>query len=371
MPCCSANSRSADFGNIQDFNSADQIVNTDAMKQLRQDMLAGRQNPACSQCYREESHGLTSFRQHKNNDIIDVNLEALLDNTQQDGTLDNFKIQYWDSRFSNVCNYKCRMCGPDYSHTWAEESYRGSNRKDYVIKAHNTDNWSTIINRYGDLTQLKEVYFAGGESLYQVEHWSMLDQLDQLGLHNIKITYTTNLSKLGFGQRRLEDYLKRFTNVLFIVSLDAVGPLLEYIRSGSSWTTTQNNINTILPLARLKYNIVITVYNVLHLSELIDFAVDHTTNFAGTDFTVAHEPVAQNITNLPTELKDLARDRLLSNRNYSILKDKIDAVINYMYDSPVSSWQATIAETNQLDIIRNESVLSVVPEFKEYWHEKI
>jgi signal peptidase I len=366
MACCSANTNSADFGNIRDFVSAQEIVNTDAMKQIRVDMLAGKQNPACSQCYQEESHGLTSFRQHKNNDIVD--LTALLDNTQDDGTLNDFKIQYWDSRFSNVCNYKCRMCGPEYSHTWAEETYRNTGRKDFVIYAHGRqDYWADIIGKYGDLTELKEVYFAGGEALYQSEHWQMLDHLDHLGQHNIRITYTTNLSRLSFGKFKLEDYLTRFTNVLFIVSLDAVGPLLEYIRSGASWETTQKNIKTILPLSRLKFNIVITVYNILHLSELLDFAYNNTTNFLGTDLTVAHEPMALNITNLPISLKDLASDRLRSSTKYPDLKDKIDGVINYMYDAPVASWHDTIIETNKLDKIRNESVLDVVPEFKDYW----
>lgn len=370
MACCSANTNSADFGNIKDFTSAEEIANTNAMKQIRADMLAGKENPACSKCYKEEAIGLESFRYHKNSDIehLNIDVDSLVDRTQPDGTLPDFKMQYWDSRFSNICNYKCRMCGPDYSHTWAEEMYRGTGRKDFVIHAHNRqDYWSDIIARYGDLSKLNEVYFAGGEALYQAEHWQMLGHLDSLGLHNIRITYTTNLSRLSFGQHRLEDYLTKFNNVLFIVSLDAVGPLLEYIRSGSNWEITQKNIKTIMPLAKLKFNVVITIYNILHLAELLDFAVKHTSNFEGTDLTVAHHPDYQNIRNLPIELKDLARDRLLASSKYLQLNDKVDGVINYMYQAPLNNWQNTIAQTNQLDKIRNENVLDVVPEFKDHW----
>lgn len=371
QPCCSANNINKQFGNVKDFESAEDIMNTDSMKQVRADMLTGAKNSACSQCYREESIGLNSFRTNKNLDIknFEIDVDELLAKTDADGTLHDFKMQYWDSRFSNICNYKCRMCGPPYSHTWAEESYRGTGRKDYVIRAHDSDNWTDIIASYGNLSQLKEVYFAGGEALFQAEHWSMLDHMDSLGLHNIRITYTTNLSRLSFGKYDLEDYLKRFTNILFIVSLDAVGPLLEYIRSGADWPNTQQNIKTVLsyPNAKLKFNVVITIYNILHLAEVFDFAFDNSTVFEGTDLTVAHGPPDQNITNLPTELKDLARDRLLASDKYDIIKNKIDGVINYMYQPATTPWNTVIKTTNQLDQIRKENVLDVVPEFAPHW----
>jgi len=367
--CCAANKGNGGFGNVNDFDSVEELINSSSMKQVRADMLAGQENSACSGCYREERLGLTSFRQHKNSDIEGINVEELLNDTDKDGTLTEFKIQYWDSRFSNVCNLKCRMCGPEYSHTWAEEIYRGTNKKDFVIRAHGTDNWDTIISKYGDLSRLREVYFAGGESFYQKEHWQMLDHLDHIGKYDVKMTYTTNLSRLSFGSYDIKNYLKKFTNVLFIVSLDGTGPLIEYIRSGCSWETIKQNIQTVLsyPNAKLKYNAVITVYNILNLTELFDFAVDNTTDFTGIDLTVAHNPESQNITNLPAELKDLAQDRLLSSPHYPVLKNKIDGVINYMYQDPVSTWSKVIADTDRLDKIRNEKVLDIVPEFKNYW----
>ena len=94
---------------------------------------------------------------------------------------------------------------------------------------------------------------------------------------------------------------------------------------------------------------------------------DNTTNFAGTDLTIAHNPTDQNITNLPVELKDLARDRLLASSKYELLKNKIDGVINYMYQKPTSTWSAVIATTRRLDQLRNEHILDVVPEFAPYW----
>ena len=70
---------------------------------------------------------------------------------------------------------------------------------------------------------------------------------------------------------------------------------------------------------------------------------------------------------MPAELKQLAKDRLLSYNNYHQYKDKIDSVIGYMEQPPVTSWTGVKFETNRLDRIRNENVLDVVPEFTEYW----
>ena len=43
----------------------------------------------------------------------------LLD-TQEDGGIEEFKMKYMDIRFSNLCNFKCRSCGPGCSQ-WALE----------------------------------------------------------------------------------------------------------------------------------------------------------------------------------------------------------------------------------------------------------
>ena len=362
-PCCAA--KSGDFGNIRDYATVEDIVNTNAMKSVRAEMLAGQQPAACASCYREESLGLTSFRQNKNSDIQGIDIDDLVTKTAQDGTISDFKMQYWDSRFSNVCNLKCRMCGPEYSHTWAEET----KIKPYVIRANGDATWEELIARYGDLSELREVYFAGGEALFQAEHWQMLDHLSKLGKRDIRITYTTNLTKLGYGNYRIENYLKDFSNVLFIVSLDGTGKLLEYIRSGSKWEDIVENIAFVqtFPGVKLKFNIVVTAYNIMQLSDIIDFAYTASHNFNKIDLTVAHGPESMNITNLPAELKVIAINRLTENQHYLEQKARIDGVINYLIQPPVTSWQDFINVTTKLDTARDEDILDVVPEFKDYW----
>jgi MoaA/NifB/PqqE/SkfB family radical SAM enzyme len=342
------------------------------MREVRRDMLAGRENINCAGCYQEESHGITSFRQNKNLDIehLNIDVDRLLANTAEDGTLQDFKMQYWDIRFSNICNLKCRQCGPKYSHTWGSDAAALGQtpvQKNYVIHAQNEKHEGMDI--YGDLSELKEVYFAGGEVLFHQEHWDLLDRLVELGLQDIRLTYTTNLTKLNFGTRQLEEYLKQFSNVLFIVSVDAVGGLGSYIRSGLDWPGLVDNIKTVskFPGVNVKFNCVVSVYNILYLKPMLDFAYEHGNAYSPIDLTLCHHPADINIRNLPAEIKELAELRLLSSKHYPQQQERIDGIISYMYEPPASSWALTRKFTNQLDRLRNENILDVVPEFKQYW----
>lgn len=367
-PCCAA---TGEFGNIRDFATASDAANSPAMQQVRTDMLAGQEPTACAGCYQEESHGVASFRSAKNQDIehLGIDVNTLLYNTDSNGYLQDFAMQYWDIRFSNICNLKCRMCGPDYSHSWGSDSVSMYNRvpqTNYVIHAHQEQ---VDMLRYGDLSQLKEVYFAGGESLFQQEHWELLDRLIELKLTNIRLTYTTNLTKLQFGQRKLEDYLKHFSNVLFIVSVDATHQLGEYIRSGLDWDLLIRNIETVkqFPGVKIKFNCVVTVYNALRLKEMLEFAYLNSNAGNPIDLTLCHYPAELNITNLTPELKELVELRLLSSKHYIEQQRQIDGIISYMHEQPVSGWNKTMQFTNKLDKLRKETVLDVVPEFKQYW----
>jgi MoaA/NifB/PqqE/SkfB family radical SAM enzyme len=188
----------------------------------------------------------------------------------------------------------------------------------------------------------------------------MLDHLRQLGMRDIRLTYVTNLTRLTMNQYNIEDYLTYFTNVLFIVSMDGVDSVFEYIRSGSNWLKFTNNLETVRKFnINIRFNIVVTIYNILSLHKIFDFIADN--GFDKYDVTVANSPDYQVIANLPTELKDIATQRL---ERYPRAKP----LLNFMMQSPVTDWATVIANTNKLDDVRGENVLDVVPEFKPYWN---
>jgi len=371
MPCCSANcntgnNQQPDYGNMRDYDSHTDIINQDHFKQLRLNMLEGTESTECQFCYDTERHGGESFRQSKNS-MLDqmITMDEIKTMTGPDGTLTDFKQRYWDVRFSNVCNLSCRMCGPEYSHTWAQEVNETFNGK-HIVKAQDSDEWDQIVEKYGPLDQLYDIYFAGGEVLFQKEHWQMLDHLIQIGKTDVMIMYVTNLTKLDYDSYKLLDYLPKFRDVTFTVSMDGTGDLLEYIRWGAKWDQIVNNLNTLkqLPNVNLRVNHVTMWYNILALPDTLEFIFgnDYLQEPHQLDLYVAHEP-ENHIGALPEDLKLVAIEQIKSSRYYPLLQEKLDAVCNAMmtYDYPLPTYHlATMDQRRGCDIV------DVMPEIEPY-----
>ena len=112
-PCCIAESCATDdgMGNSRE-QSLMQLVNSEQMNKLRLNMLTGVKNEECRKCYQHEAQNVKSFREMTNLQFKHAFDEAVIENTNlADGSLNNFKMRYFDIRFSNICNFKCRTCG--------------------------------------------------------------------------------------------------------------------------------------------------------------------------------------------------------------------------------------------------------------------
>jgi len=375
-PCCSSDEQptksaglkrtSSLLGNIKDHKDHESIINHPWYNDLRLKMLNGEKSSACKYCYDAEDHGAQSLRTSKN-EMLDqmITMDEINNMTNPDGSLKDFKMRYWDIRFSNICNLSCRMCGPAYSHTSAKEEeikFNGS----YVKKAHDDDNFDEILKKYGPLDELYDIYLAGGEVLFQPEHWQLLEHLIKIGKTDVMIMYNTNLTKLDYDNYKLLDYISKFKDVTFTVSVDGTGDLLEYIRWGSRWETIVDNLNQVqqLPNVNLRFNHVVMFYNVLALSDTLEFLFDQGYIEHGyqIDLTIANEPV-NHVAALPLDLKPQAEQRIKNCRYYNELKPKLDAVINAMtgmqYEFPKKAIKT-------IDERKGCNILDVLPEFEPY-----
>ena len=120
-PCCLTDWRE-DIGNLKD-NTMEELWNGDTMKSIRKDMLEGKQHHSCRKCYQQEKNTLDSTRTSSNRNFEHL-IPNVTDNTSADGHNDDFKLLYWDFRFSNLCNMKCRMCGSFLSSKWWEDEVK-------------------------------------------------------------------------------------------------------------------------------------------------------------------------------------------------------------------------------------------------------
>ena len=226
--------------------------NGDHMRSVRKRMMSGETLPECEVCndkllntsvYRSYFDSLFG---HKYND-------AML--ATDDTGYTTVKPVSWDYRFSNLCNFKCRMCGDMLSSAWESEQ-----------RQHNMINWQDPKNNWMvpeikkqieefqsqqieqefslavEEHRVEEVYWVGGEPLMYEQHWRYMKRIIELGDgQNVYARYNTNLSRVNYrGVNLYTDILGRLRDWQICASLDGTGKIGEYIRTGlnfDSWLT--------------------------------------------------------------------------------------------------------------------------------------
>jgi sulfatase maturation enzyme AslB (radical SAM superfamily) len=172
-------------------------------------------------------------------------------------------LQFVDIRNTNLCNLKCRYCGPHFSSQWAREL------------SHTVPIVSTAIDKKLLITDsLHWMYFTGGEPLINQEHWDLLEDLiTDNRAQDITLIYNSNLTTLKYKDRNIVDIWAHFKKVSIGCSIDAVGKTFEYIRSGAEWSKVSNNIDVLqqLPID-ISLSPVISLLNIWSIGELCEYA---------------------------------------------------------------------------------------------------
>ena len=136
-----------------------EIWNEEPMRKIRRSMLAGERPPECINCFKEEDTGNESFRITSARDFAPHMKKW--DDVKEDGTLDEMDLAYWDFRFSNVCNFSCRSCGPQLSTGWYGDTKKiwGGLPPDLPEKGRVFELWEQIEPYF---PIVEKIYFAGG-----------------------------------------------------------------------------------------------------------------------------------------------------------------------------------------------------------------
>jgi|694.fasta_scaffold146385_2 radical SAM protein with 4Fe4S-binding SPASM domain len=249
------------------------VWNQKPYRTLRINMLNDQPSKECTKCYEQETNGFFSMRNDANRNY--GHHVSQVDRTDSDGHNPEFKFRYWDVRFSNLCNFKCRSCGPIFSSNWFNDHVKLYNRTPDVLGREMARVEYTTGDEDGMLAQmlphipyLEQVYFAGGEPLIMKEHYFMLEKLIEAGKTDVRIQYNTNFSELAFKDKHVFDYWRHFKNVSVGASLDASGARAELIRKGTDWQqTVENRRRMIAEVPHVDFYVSATVsaMNVLHV----------------------------------------------------------------------------------------------------------
>lgn len=276
IPCClTSQHESANLGNIKKDKFED-IWNSDRMKKLRTDMLNGKIPNYCKTCTdREPITGDSSriFHLREFGHVID----RIPETTLEDGTVTEMKLKYWDFRFSNLCNFKCRSCGPVYSSSWLPDAKKLNWPVEDWQKVVTTDSIDGLDNYKfleSQIDEVEKIYFAGGEPLLMPEHWYILEMLTKAERFDVRICYNTNTSKLTYKGKSVLDYWRKWQTGKIEVwsSLDEIDERGELIRSGTDWPKVEENLKEMVKLDNIVIRPGITTgaWNVYRIPEIVE-----------------------------------------------------------------------------------------------------
>lgn len=388
-PCCLTDWRE-EIGNLK-HNTLEELWNNKKMKEIRRYMLEGKKHYNCRKCYQQEDNSLDSTRTSSNR-WYEKHIPEITKNTTPDGHNNDFKLLYWDFRFSNLCNMKCRMCGSFLSSKWWEDEMKifgGSELPQAII---NVNQYSKKdINLYLDefINDVEEIYFAGGEPLLMEEHYFILKRLVEVGNTNLRLRYNTNLGYLNFKKYDNIELWKPFiekdyANVTLFASIDGVGKNAEYSRKGTKWNVIEANIKRCLD-NEINFHISCTtnIFNVLYIPEYVEhwksLGVPHYNIHLNNVLT---NPLHYCINILPDDLQSEVKKRYirhlksLPKEEADTLRPKYEAIFNFL-DEPLTEPRNRTEivlkyTTEKLDDGREEKYrfLDIIPEYKE-WYESI
>lgn len=295
--------------------------NSTAWKQIRADFLAGKFHDIydCRDCSYNERSGTTSPRQMNNkffSEKFDIDIVSEVREIERNDleAKDIIALDYYPS---NYCNYQCIMCagGASSQRQAFEVRYLGRQEKISLNEA-DPDFWE-ILDR------VSIINFTGGETVLQKQVFKIMDHLISTGrAGSCLITLLTNASS---SPSAVLDRLQHFQDVIYNVSIDGVGDVIEYQRRGCEWDTVEANSLEILNHRNIGcvINYVLTAVNVLSAMDFVDWCYQHDIGpKKDADNQVSFiniSPVFRvdelGMGALPPALRDLARQRLQQGQN--------------------------------------------------------
>lgn len=251
--CCASREPAQNFQQYIDVSAGtgryipitlDEHWNSEHMRSVRRRMIAGETLPECEVCNDKLLN--TSVYRSYFDQMFGHKYDSIIENTSPDGYTSLTPVS-WDYRFSNLCNFKCRMCGDMLSSAWESEQ-RQHNMIDWnnprnnwmipIVKQEITQFQDTQIEKEFaaavEAHNIEEVYWVGGEPLMYEQHWRYMARIIELGDGpRVYARYNTNLSRIRFKDYNLyRDILANLRDWQVCASIDGTGAIGEYIRTG-------------------------------------------------------------------------------------------------------------------------------------------
>jgi hypothetical protein len=368
--------------------------NSEHMRSVRRRMMAGETLPECEVC-NDRLLNTDVYRSYFNR-LFGDRYEQAMAATDHTGHTTMTPVS-WDYRFSNLCNFKCRMCGDMLSSAWESEQ-----RQHDMIDWSNAKNaWMqpdirNQISRFQDTVieqefcqavedhRVEEIYWVGGEPLMYEQHWRYMRRIIELGdAHNVYARYNTNLSRVRYrGLDLYQDILQHVRDWQICASLDGTGATGEYIRTGldfEDWCENfQRGVDQQRHRRQMRIDFTLTLpglLEVINIQTLADrFGVDVLAKVVfGFSPDIVMSPLA-----LPRQLLHSKLDGLIQYLPQGALRDTLQQLKSRptFAEQWPDLWQQSLVKGKQrilkLESIRKDQygmndILAKDPELYDWW----
>jgi len=324
-PCCEIDPSKTEFQVKTCYkwpeNQPGEFLDSPYLQYLRQKMQEGIRISECEKCWTKEDNNMISLRQTLN-DTVTNNLFSRVPRTWVNvylGKKTDFHHDLLisaDIKLSNVCNFSCMMCNPDDStqiySIWTKNlqhpvvmeflqtdpDYLDNIKKNYQGKA-NYDLLTAVLDQVPH-----HVKILGGEPLLDNKMLGILQKLPNHKKSKISLCFVTNgsVDLIGFAQK-----LKGYRQINYVVSLDGIGKMQNYIRRGSEWSSIEKNIVDWCKNHRaVDVHCTVQCLNALHVEKLINWCNDAKIKVT---FGFVNDPEYLSLSVLPLSLRELIKDQ--------------------------------------------------------------
>jgi len=373
----------------------EQHWNSEHMRSVRKRMMAGETLPECEVC-NDKLLNTDVYRSYFNSLFGHKYLHAV-ETTDETGYTSMEPIS-WDYRFSNLCNFKCRMCGDMLSSAWETEQ-----------KQHDMVNWHDPKNswmrpevknqiEHFQSTQVEqefaqavedhrveEVYWVGGEPLMYEQHWKYMQRIIELGDgKNVYARYNTNLSRITYrGCDLYSDILPGLRDWQICASIDGTGTIGEYVRTGLDYPEWLENfkrgVSTATHRRQMRIDFTLTLPGMFEVVPIIKLARELNVDILAKVVFSFSPDIALSPLALPKSILHKWVDELLPDTHGAMhdvlqqLKSRptFDEQWPNEYKQGLAKGKARVL---QLESIRTQSttmdeILSKRPDVYEWWNQ--
>ena len=380
-PCCNYNFHKPSFKDtgwkfksIWNSDNLNDLLSGQPHVELRKDIETNHKHSFCDRCWVSEDNGGESYRNMWNNIFPDSAKEI--------------KIEYVEFTLGNKCNIQCRMCNPWSSSMWADDIYKNPQLDFWETAPHlnkskfewyDTPQFDKIFAEI--LPTLKHVNMLGGEPLFNPKYYEILQHIIDSGrAKDITVQFNSNMLAI---QDKVFDLWKHFKLIHINMSCDGVQGVNEYVRWPGKWKKWERNLNRVFDLQkqmgedklRLQVHSTMSSLTWLDLGNLYQYTAQLPISYTLPFLIQVTQPSMMDAIHLPQPLKEkgykLAVESIknTSAESWEIKNNKslLDHVMNTERNE--EKWEMFINETNKLDKVRKQSILSFIPEYAEYWHD--